>query len=108
MVPWTGDGGGGDLDAPHAHTASCLLARSLACRRDTAAPARPGGGASGSGGGSGGSGGEAASTSVINYTYFDSARKDSLLPAAKRRPEFTAADAMKMQQQAGEGSGAKK
>lgn len=46
-----------------------------------------------------------ASTAVINYSYFDSARKDTLLPAAKKRPTLSAADALKMQQDAASGSG---
>ncbi|PRW56736.1 Serine threonine- kinase CTR1 [Chlorella sorokiniana] len=56
-------------------------------------------------GGGGGGEEQAGSTSVINYTYFDSARKDSLLPAAKKRPDFSAADAVQMQQDAASSNG---
>ena len=49
------------------------------------------------GGGSGGKEEAPASTSVINYTYFDSARKDTSIPAAKKRPNLSAADAIKLQ-----------
>lgn len=35
-----------------------------------------------------------ASTAVINYTYFDSARRDTILPTHKKKT-LTAADVMK-------------
>jgi len=43
-----------------------------------------------------------AATSVMNYTYFDTARRDTILPSHKK-PSLSAADVMKMDQ-----SGAKK
>lgn len=46
------------------------------------------------------------STAVLNYTYFDSARKDTLLPAAKKRPTLSAADAVKLQEDVASGSSA--
>ena len=52
--------------------------------------------------GGGGGGGEQAgpSTSVLNYTYFDSARRDTVIPIAPKKPKLGAADVMKMDQQA--------
>lgn len=38
------------------------------------------------------------STAVLNYTYFDSARRDTILPTHKR-PKLTAADVMKKEQE---------
>lgn len=49
-----------------------------------------------------GGGGEQAgpSTSVLNYTYFDSARRDTVIPIAPKKPKLGAAEVMKMDQQA--------
>lgn len=44
-------------------------------------------------GGDGGGGSQQAATSVINYTYFDSARRDTLIPIAKRK-QLNAKDIM--------------
>lgn len=38
-----------------------------------------------------------ASTSVINYTYFDTARRDTVIPTHKK-PSLSAADVMKKDQ----------
>ncbi|PSC72401.1 histone H4 [Micractinium conductrix] len=40
------------------------------------------------------------SASVINYSYYDSARRDGIMPAAKKRANLTAADAVALQQDA--------
>ncbi len=56
--------------------------------------------------GGSGSGDQAeASTAVLNYAYFDSARRDTI-GMAQKRPKLTAADVMQQQQQ--QQSGAKK
>ena len=73
-------------------------ARPLACPRRRRAAEAPGKGKAGEEEGP-------SSTAVINYTYFDSSRKDGLLPAAKRRPTLSAADAVQMQQDAAAASG---
>lgn len=39
-----------------------------------------------------------ASTSVINYTYFDTARRDTVIPTHKK-PSLSAADVMKKDQE---------
>jgi hypothetical protein len=52
----------------------------------------------GSGGG-GGAGAEQASSAVINYTYFDSARRDTILPT-HNRPKLTAGDIMESEKEA--------
>ena len=52
-----------------------------------------------SGGPEGSSSGGQASTAVINYSYFDSARRDTVLPTQKR-PKLSAADIMKKDQEA--------
>ena len=66
------------------------------------------GGSTGGGGGGGSSSTkeEPASTTVINYTYFDSARKDTILPAASKRQALSAADAIEMQKNASSSGGA--
>ena len=38
-----------------------------------------------------------ASTSVMNYTYFDTARRDTVIPTHKK-PSLSAADVMKKDQ----------
>lgn len=43
--------------------------------------------------------GSQASSSVINYTYFDTARRDTLIPTHKK-PSLSAADVMKKDQEA--------
>ena len=43
--------------------------------------------------------GSQASSSVINYTYFDTARRDTLIPMHKK-PSLSAADVMKKDQEA--------
>ena len=39
-----------------------------------------------------------STTSVINYSYFDSARRDTIIPTHKK-PSLTAADVMKKDQE---------
>lgn len=81
-------------------TRSTTAALCCCCRSGSAAQA--------AGGGGGGKEEAPASTSVINYTYFDSARKDTLIPAAKKRPNLSAADAIKLQDDSAAPSGSGK
>jgi hypothetical protein len=65
----------------------CRLPLAL-CRREEL-PHKKAGGGQGQGGGEG----QGASTAVINYTYFDSARRD-VAGVAQKKPKLTAADVM--------------
>lgn len=44
--------------------------------------------------GKGGESEDRPATAVVNYTYFDSARRDTISPVAQKRPKLTAADVM--------------
>lgn len=66
---------------------ACVLFIQLLCREKVATTSKS----------QGKQDGGQASTSVINYTYFDTARRDTVIPTHKK-PSLSAADVMKKDQ----------